>query len=193
MRSGEYYENPISGESVFVHQGSDDTDGELFAGELRIKPGGRVVGEHVHSYIDERFDVLAGRVRFRLNGEESTAGPGQAVHIPPGAVHDWWNDGEDEARALVEVRPGRRFELAVGTLWGLAADGKTNAKGIPNILQLAVIASEYRREIEFVKPPRALQHALFAVLAPLGRTLGYRATYPLRPTTLTSAGSPVVR
>jgi hypothetical protein len=69
----------------------------------------------------------------------------------------------------------------------------TNARGIPNILQLAVIASEYRREMEFVKPPRALQHILFAVLAPLGRALGYRPTYPLRPTTPTSAGSPILR
>ena len=75
--------------------------------------------------------------------------------MPPGMVHDWWNAGEEEAHVVVEIRPGARFEEAIRNSFGLAQDGKTNAKGMPNLLQAA----------------------LFAVLAPIARLLGYKGSY----------------
>jgi hypothetical protein len=57
-------------------------------------------------------------------------------------------------------------------------DGKLHEKGVPNLLQMAVIASERADEYRLVKPPWPVQQALFAVLAPAGRLLGYRARYP---------------
>src|SRR5436305_1284046 len=49
--------------------------------------------------------------------------------------------------------------------------------------QAAVIAQEFGDVVQFVRPPRFIQRALFGVLAPLGRALGYRAYYEryLRP------------
>jgi quercetin dioxygenase-like cupin family protein len=105
MKAGDGYENPATGERGILRTGSEDSGGELFAAEMFVRPGGRVSGEHVHSYFDERFEVLEGVVPFRLNGRESVATPGQSVHIPPGTVHDWWNAGEGEVRALIELRP----------------------------------------------------------------------------------------
>jgi hypothetical protein len=69
---------------------------------------------------------------------------------------------------------GRVFE----TIWGLAKDGKTNEGGVPNLLQVAVIAREHADEYRLVRPPWPVQRALFAVLAPAGRLLGYMARYP---------------
>jgi hypothetical protein len=51
-------------------------------------------------------------------------------------VHDRWNAGEEEAQVVVEVNPGRRFGIMVTTLFGLANDGKRNAKGLPGPTQL---------------------------------------------------------
>jgi quercetin dioxygenase-like cupin family protein len=87
------------------------------------------VGEHYHPTITERFRVLTGRIEVSLGGRRDTVGPGGDVTIPPGTVHDWWNAGDEEARVLVEVRPARRFELMVGTLFGLARDGKPMRRG----------------------------------------------------------------
>jgi hypothetical protein len=93
-------------------------------------------------------------------------------------VHDWWNAGDDEARVLVEVTPGRRFELMLTTLFGLANDGKSNDKGLPSMPQLAMIGREFSDVIRFVKPPVVVQRALFGPLAMIGRARGLMGFYP---------------
>jgi hypothetical protein len=100
------------------------------------------------------------------------------VEVPPGVVHDWWNVGEDEAHVVVDVRPAQRFELMIQNLYGLANDGKTNERGVPNLLPLALFAREFRPEAEFIRPPRIVQRLLFGALAPLARARGYKAINP---------------
>lgn len=178
MRAGEVYENRVQGDRVVVREGSEDTGGERLVADLYVRPGGAVAGKHVHSYVTERFEVLAGTVRFHLDGRDEVAPPGRAVEVPPGAVHDWWNVGEDEAHVLVEVRPAERFELMIESLYGLANDGQTNSRGVPKLLPLALFAREFRREGEFIRPPRTVQRVLFALLAPLARARGYAAINP---------------
>ncbi len=60
----------------------------------------------------------------------------------------------------------------------MARDGKLNNKGLPSLLQLAVMVPHFGDEIRLTSPPWAVQRALFAVLTPIGRALGYRAEYP---------------
>jgi quercetin dioxygenase-like cupin family protein len=175
MRAGEIYENKLQGDRFIVREGSEDTGGKRLAGDLYIRPGGAVAGRHVHSYLTECFEVRSGTVRFHVGGRDEVATAGRRVEIPPGVVHDWWNIGDDEAHVLVEIRPGARFELMIQNLFGLANDGKTNARGVPQLLPLALFSREFRREGEFVRPPRPLQHVLFALLAPLARARGYKA------------------
>ena len=177
-RAGDVAENPVTGERVVVLVGTEDSGGELLVAELFVRPGGAVTGEHVHPSIDEWFTVLEGRVGFRLDGRESVAPLGERLHVPPGTAHDWWNAGEEEARVIVEVSPAARFEEAVSNTFGLARDGRTNAKGMPNLLQVALFAREFEDVLYFTSPPRPVQRFLFAVLAPLARLLGYRGSYP---------------
>lgn len=64
-------------------------------------------------------------------------------------------------------------------MWaGLAQDGKTNARGMPNLLQAALFAQEFEDVMYFTRPPRPVQKLLFAVLAPVARALGYKGSYP---------------
>lgn len=177
-RRGDVIENRVTGERAVVLRGTEEAgDHGKLACHLFVRPGGAVMGEHVHSRITERFRVIKGRLGVRLDGSEAVLEAGGDVTVSPGVVHDWWNAGEDEAQVLVEIQPGRRFELMIVNVFGLANDGKTNSKGMPNILQLAVIGREFRDVAEFVKPPPAIQRVLFAILAPLARALGYRAMH----------------
>jgi hypothetical protein len=66
----------------------------------------------------------------------------------------------------------------IETLFGLARLGHTNAKGMPNPLQLSLTAREFGDVIVFRRPPAAVQRALFAALSPIAHWRGYRATYP---------------
>jgi len=178
VRTGEIYENRVQGDRVMVLEGSEDTNGERLVADLYVRPGGAVAGKHVHSYITERFEVRAGTVRFHLDGHDEIAEPGGRVEVPPGAVHDWWNVGEGEAHLIVDIRPAQRFELMIQNLYGLANDGRTDERGVPNLLPLALFAREFRREGEFIRPPRIIQRLLFGALAPLARARGYKAIDP---------------
>jgi len=176
-RAGDVIENPVTGERVVVRVGTEDSGGELLVVDGHIKPGGAVTGEHVHPAIEETFTVVSGRVGFRIDGRESIAAPGQRLHVPPGTAHDWWNAGDETARVVVEIRPGGRFEEMAINLFGLAQDGKTNAKGMPNLLQAAIFAREFSDVLYFTKPPLWVQRMLFGTLATIARTLGYEGSY----------------
>ena len=84
MRAGEIYENRIQGDRFVVREGSEDTGGERLVGDLYIRPGGAVAGKHVHSYITERFEVLAGMVVFLVyvDGCDELVRPGSASRPP---------------------------------------------------------------------------------------------------------------
>ena len=62
-------------------------------------------------------------------------------------------------------------------MFSLAADGRTNRKGMPNPLQLAVIANAHFDTVQLPFPPALVQKLGLALGAPLGRLLGYQPVY----------------
>ena len=178
LKTGEVHENPVTGERGVIRTGTDTTGGQLLVVDLYVKPGGAVMGEHLHPGMEERFTVLRGQVAFRLEGRVAIAQPGVELIAPPGALHDWWNAGPEEALVRVEIRPAARFEAMIRNAFGLAQDGKVNKRGVPNLLQLAVFAREFADVIQFARPPRIVQGILFGLLAPLARLVGYRGSNP---------------
>ncbi len=177
-RRGQVFDNPVTGERAVVLTDPAEHPDRVLVSHLFVKPGGRVAAEHFHPTLTERFHILRGQVGFLIDGQERVLGPGESASIPVGARHDWWQVGEEEAQAVVEVDPGDRFIEMVGTIFGLARDGKTNSQGLPGPLQLAVSAGAYRDVIVFTSPPPPVQRAVFAILGPLGRALGRRSFYP---------------
>jgi hypothetical protein len=69
-------------------------------------------------------------------------GAGEAAVVPAGQPHLWWNAGQDQLHVLVEVQPALRTEVFFETFFGLASDGKTNRKGLPNPVRWALLARE---------------------------------------------------
>jgi quercetin dioxygenase-like cupin family protein len=194
-KAGDTIENPVTGERIVVRVGTEDSEGELLAVDTYVRPGGAVTGEHVHPAIEESFTVVRGRVGFRLNGRESIAELDRPLRVPAGTAHDWWNAGEEEAHIIVEIRPGERFEEMALNLFGLAQDGKTNSKGMPNLLQAAIFAREFSDVLYFTKPPMVVQQLLFGTLAAIAWALGYRGSYPkysdsLQPSSGEGTGGP---
>jgi quercetin dioxygenase-like cupin family protein len=190
IRAGDTIENPVTGERLVFRKTSRDTNGEAVVVEGFVKPNGVVAATHLHPYQEERFQVLRGSVGFRLGRERIVAGPGERLTVPAGTAHKFWNAGEDEAHFVCEVRPALQFEQLIETMFGLAADGKTNRKGMPRPLRLAVIARHHFADVRLPFPPASLQRLGLAMGAPLGRLLGYEATYvPTAPADAVRAGS----
>ena len=182
-RAGDVVVSRATGERAIVLKGTDDSPDDSIAFHVFVKPAGGVVREHAHPSLTERFRVISGQIGLKLDGEQRVLEAGADVTVPPGVSHRWWNAGSDEAQLLVEVDHGRRYELLMCTLFGLGNDRLTNMRGMPRLLQLAVIAREYRDVIRFAKPSGPVQRLLFGVLAPIGQGLGYQPWYPryLRP------------
>jgi hypothetical protein len=111
-------------------------------------------------------------------GRTSVLLEGEAAVIDAGVWHHWWNATDRDARVRVEITPGDRFAHMIETLFGLARLGYTNSKGMPHLLQLALVAREFSDVIVFRRPPAALQRILFGAMAPIAHWRGYRATYP---------------
>jgi quercetin dioxygenase-like cupin family protein len=176
IRKGDKLENPVTGEVLIFHETSKETGGESVLVETIVRPDGFVAAAHMHPYQTERFEVLEGRVGLFVGGEEVVAEPGDVVTVEPGTAHRFWNAGESEARFLCKVSPALEFESLIETMFSLAAEGKTNRKGMPNPLRLAVIARSHFDTVRLPFPPAWLQRVGLALGAPLGRLFGYRPT-----------------
>lgn len=176
-RRGQVFANPVTGERAVVLTDPREHPDRVLVSHLYVEPGGRVSVAHRHPTISERFHVIAGRVGFLVGDERRELGPGEQAEVPPGTLHDWWQVGEETAEVVVEVTPGDRFVEMVGTFFGLARDGKCDAKGVPRPLQLAVSARAYRDVMVVASPPPAVQALLFGPLAALGRARGLQPSY----------------
>lgn len=176
IRAGDSIENPVTGERLVFERTSAETNGEYVRFECFVKPSGFVAAAHVHPFQEERFQVLEGSVTFRIDGQEITAEPGACILVPAGRKHQFWNAGDAEARFACEVRPALQFEQLIETMFTLAQEGKTNRKGMPNPLRLAVIARAHFDTVRLPFPPAWVQRVGLAFGAPLGWILGYRST-----------------
>lgn len=172
-RSGETLVVPMAGRIVF-RQTAEETGGELMSFDFYLPVGKESAEAHLHPRQDERFTVISGKVRGRVGGQERTAGPGDAAEMPKGVPHFWWNDGDEEAHLLVEVRPALRTEGFYETMAGLA-EGE---KGMPSRLHSAVVMREYRNEFCIEMFSTRPRRALIAIMAFIGRLRGYRARPP---------------
>ena len=189
ITKGQTLRNEVTGETLVFRTTSAETDGESVVVECFVEPDGAVAAAHLHPGQEERFEVLAGELRFRVGKSTIVAGPGDRILVPAGTPHRFENVGEETAHFVCEVSPALGFEQLIETMFSLAADGKVNRKGLPSPLRLAVIARHHFDDVRLPFPPAWLQRLGLAMGAPLGRLLGFRATYqPAAPEAPTALG-----
>jgi mannose-6-phosphate isomerase-like protein (cupin superfamily) len=169
--------NPVTGERLTFLKTSRQTDGEYCLIEATVRPNGFVAAKHIHPYQSERFEVVSGTLTMTVGRKKVELGPGESYTVEPGKAHKFENKGDAEVRFTCEVRPALSFEELIETMYGLAADGKTNKKGMPNPLRLAVIARHHFDHVRLPVVPQALQKLALSMGAPLGRLVGYDAVY----------------
>jgi len=177
IRAGDVIENAVTGERILFRKTSRETGGSAVVIEAFVRPNGFVAAAHVHPSQEERFEVLRGSLGMRIGRDKLVAGPGQRVTVPAGTPHTFWNAGDAEVHFVCEVRPALQFESLLETMFALAADGKTNRKGMPSPFRLAVIAHAHFDTVQLPFPPAFVQRIGLALGTPLGRLLGYGPTY----------------
>jgi quercetin dioxygenase-like cupin family protein len=167
---GQTLENPVTGERFTFTDTASSTGGELLAFDFALRPGGAVPIPHVHPVQTERFEVVAGRMRFRVGLRTLVAEPGDVVEVAPGVLHAFANAGDDEARLRVEVRPAGRMEEMFAEVVALAEAGAMTRRGMPrDPLVLADLARRYDQEAHAPLLGVGVQRALLAPLVAAAR------------------------
>ena len=182
-----WFENPRQGQRVRFLTLPAETGGRGFTLEYVYRPftGETAVPAHIHTAATETFQILSGEARYRLGRDERSLRAGEGVVLPAGVphVHPWSVSGEElHVRQTATVESPDSAGLlaslqALVTLFGLATDGKTNAKGLPNLLQLAVLIRSTMPATYIAGIPVGLQRTVFGGLARLGALAGYRTAY----------------
>jgi mannose-6-phosphate isomerase-like protein (cupin superfamily) len=190
FRVGDELQNHVTGEFARILELPWENPEGRGRAELLAVVGARVLGEHVHPGMVERFTALEGELTVRLDGTTRLLPEGDTAEIRPGQWHDWWNASDRDIRVLVEVLPGERFLHMIETLFGLAQLGHVNGKGMPNLLQTVMVGREFSDTIQFRSPPPSVQKVLFGVLAPMAHALGYRGTYAQLSRSIALRGTP---
>ena len=171
IQPGQTLENPVTGERFTFTDTAATTGGELLAFDFALRPGGAVPMPHVHPIQTERFEVLAGRMRFRVGRYTRIAARGDVIQVDPGVTHSFANAGDDEARLRIEVRPALDMEQMFADVVAMAQAGRMSRRGLPrNPFTLAALARRYDRVAHAPLLGLATQRVLLAPFAALGRT-----------------------
>ncbi|WP_069164398.1 cupin domain-containing protein [Nocardia altamirensis] len=139
----------------------------------------RQAGPHWHPELTEWFTIRQGRARFKIDGVETIANPGDTMTAPAGAVHEFWTEAPNTLFDH-EIRPPlRHWEMF--QLWHkLDVAGKTTRSRLPrNPLALALLWDYQDGYLGGV--PRWAQHLVLGGLARLATLLGYRRRWAPAP------------
>jgi quercetin dioxygenase-like cupin family protein len=166
-------ENPRTGQRMtFV------TDHpELLEIDTFNPPTGTREPEHVHPTQESGARVTSGALVFEVDGVARTVAAGQSIDIPANTPHRFWNEGNEDALARQWFRPARKTRAFFETLFTLGEDGLLDERGMPGLLQIAVMIPVFSDEIRPTRPPWPVQKAVAACLGPVARRRGYRATH----------------
>jgi len=138
----------LGSDDITVLATSADTDGALFAVEVRMAPGGGPPMMHRHDP-GEIYLVTEGEFTFYVglgaDARRVTAGPGDVVPLAGGTPHTSRNESDADAVAIVVHAPGPPMESFIRAVTALA--DRAGEPGMDDVLALAA-----RSGIEMLGP-----------------------------------------
>lgn len=153
-----------------------DTGGAYLRIRHTAPPTSSLPGPHWHPIVAQTFTIEAGRARFVIDGRARILGPGEAVTVRPGQVHQFAHAGAETLVLLEEDRPPGDHRAMFALLCRLDRAGKLTARGIPtNPLLLGLLWE--RIDGYIAGPPPRFQRLAFGSLARLARLTGYAARW----------------
>ncbi|MFL6181932.1 MAG: cupin domain-containing protein [Actinomycetes bacterium] len=90
---------------TFLVEG-EESAGSVAVFEFDVPAGSKVAAAHSHDGYEETIYGLEGSLTWTVGGVASEIGEGEALCIPRGAVHQFDNTGDVDAKALAIVTPG---------------------------------------------------------------------------------------
>lgn len=109
----------LTGERIVFRRTAQETDGALLEMDDFWPRADHQTPEHIHPAMEERWEVIAGKVRFEIDGATKTVGAGDTIVAPPGTPHSARNVGRAPAQLRIQMRPALRWQEFVERLFTL--------------------------------------------------------------------------
>ena len=178
-QKGDVLYNPRRRERVVLVETAAETNGERLTMLVTQEPTTARMPAHFHPHQRETFNIKSGALTFVMgDAAPRVARAGDTLTVEAGVRHNWWNEGPETVEMVGVLEPAGRWLEFMETIYGLTNDGKVSSHGIPNPLQMAVVAWEFRREWAPAALPPLARVTVLPILAAIGRVVGYRPTYP---------------
>jgi quercetin dioxygenase-like cupin family protein len=118
----------------------EESGGSVAVFEFDVPAGAKVAAGHSHDGYDETIYGLDGVLTWTVDGSVADVGPGETLFIPRGAVHQFDNIYEVDAKALAVVTPGI---LGSDYFREVAAILDAGAGGPPGFAALGVVMRKH--------------------------------------------------
>ena len=155
------------GKEVFYPKTNNEIE---FVMDWSVEKGGGVP-PHLHKYMDEKFVITKGELKFKMNGKMLIKKEGEELLIPINTVHSVKNNFNGQSVALVTYSPstdtGKFFEI-----WSELDD--LNPGRMSNMLKSLYIADKLElREFSTPQPELIAKFIMFVIKRTAG-LLGWR-------------------
>jgi quercetin dioxygenase-like cupin family protein len=116
----------------------EESGGSVAVFEFDVPVGTRVAAAHSHDGFEETIYGLEGVLTWTVDGTQIDVGPGEALLLPRGVVHQFDNRGDEDARALAIATPGilgPEYFREVAAVLAAAAGGPPDLAAIATIMR----------------------------------------------------------
>src|SRR5262245_17489998 len=116
----------------------EESGGSVAVFEFDVPAGAMVAAGHSHDAYEETIYGLEGVLTWTIEGVPTDVGPGEAICIPRGAVHQFDNPREVAARALAIVTPGilgPDYFREVAAILDAAVDGPPDFAALSEVMR----------------------------------------------------------
>jgi quercetin dioxygenase-like cupin family protein len=116
----------------------EESGGSVAVFEFDVPAGANVAAGHSHDGYEETIYGLEGVLAWTIEGTPTDVGPGEALCIPRGAVHQFDNTHDIDAKALAIVTPGilgPDYFCEVATILDAAAGGPPDLAAIATVMR----------------------------------------------------------
>jgi hypothetical protein len=139
-------------------------------GELLIKPGAVGPPLHFHKSFTETFHVREGTLHIELEDRVITLGPGESFVVPPLTPHRPFNPGTEPV-VVASDQPILPQSFAACLVQIYPILDRSRGASLDLMLQMSI--ADPICDTHLAEAPAAVVNALYLVLAPAARLLGY--------------------
>lgn len=137
--SGRTIVNPLFRDTVHFIETAAETNGKYSQMEVVLMPGGGNP-PHVHNVFTETFAPVKGILGLKLGRKKIYLMPGESYKVKTGEVHNFFNPSNKPVTFQLKFFPGHAgMENMLRIVYGLAADGLTNKKGLPKSILVSAL------------------------------------------------------